>query len=186
MSEGNQDQKRSLYQLVNDSRSIDDLMSETGGEITDEQIELTISRWMSEVNSGLAEKVDSYEFKQRALESNIESFKMYAQMFSSSKKSLERLSAALKDRMKESILALGQTQLKGVLFTYKLVNSKPSVVILDESKIPAVYVREKMVIEIDKDKLRHDLEHGIEVPGAQLEQGFQLRVSTNKGGKNEQ
>lgn len=174
-------QKRTLFQLTADQRAIDDLLAESGGEITDETTEAFVSKCMEEITSGLAEKADSYKFKQDYIKSQMELFKSYENQFYMAKKSLERLSKALRDRLEQSMISMDKTVLEGNMFKYSLSKSKPSVFISDESLIPSNYARTKMVIEIDKNLIKEDLEAGFKVPGASLETGFTLRVGVNKG-----
>jgi len=175
-------ENKTLMQIVDDRRALDELLTETGGEISEEQVEQTVSKWMAEIRSNLAVKADSYEYKQKDLEAMIEQFKAHAKMFSSAAKSLDRVSDALKDRMKHAMLEMDTKEIVGNIFKYKLSNSAPKVVILDETKIPATFCREKILVEVDKDAVKKAVLEGQEVGGVVLEQGYTLRVSANKGG----
>lgn len=49
--------------------------------------------------------------------------------------------------------------------------NRPSVVISDESILPHEFVREKVTVSPDKERLKEELMRGIEVPGAAIERG---------------
>lgn len=177
MGEGN---KATLRQIVSERRALDELLMETGGEITDDQVEQTTTRWMAEIMANLAVKADSYQYRQQDIQTMAEQFKANAKMFSSAAKSLERVGESLKERLKYSMVEMQTNELAGILFKYKLSSSSPSVVIDDQALIPAIYCREKVVVDVDKAAIKDALLDGRSVPGAHLERGFTLRVSPNK------
>ena len=60
-----------LFQIAEQIMALHDLLSECGGELTDEQAEQVIDQWLAETNASLENKVDSYcwlirEFEGRA------------------------------------------------------------------------------------------------------------------------
>lgn len=171
---------KNLTEIVRDHKSLDELLFETGGELTSEESESIIDSWMAEIKSDLEKKADNYEFKKIALEKAIEALSERADKFKAAAKTLTNLQTNLKERMKEAMTTLQITSITGICFTYKLSNSKASVII-DETKLPAMYMREKLIIEPDKEKIRTDLELGREIDGAYLKPNFSIRTSVNKG-----
>jgi hypothetical protein len=83
--------------------------------------------------------------------------------------------------MKFAMNEMGVTELQGNQFKYKLSPSAPSVEIVDENQLPAIYCREKVVLTGDKDAVKkHVLESGEEIPGVRINRGMTLRVSIVK------
>lgn len=170
---------KTLQQIVQDHKSLDQLMLESGGELTDEQQESIVDAWMSEIKSDLTNKIDGYKYRQDALDSASESLKARAKMIQNASKVLTNLSEMLKQRLKFTMLELGQNDLTGSDFKYKIAPSKPSLDI-DEKLVDEKYFFPKTVSELDKDAIRLDLEAGEQVSGARLVPGYTLRVSANK------
>lgn len=174
-------EKKSLAVLVDDQLALDNLLLEVAGDITNPETEEIVHNWISEVKSGIATKVDSYEFKQEAIKSQIEKFKSRAEMFTAAARALANLSESLKDRLKFAMLELDATELNGNLFRYKLSNSKPTVQIYDESKLPKKFLKSKTTYSPDKEAIKAAIDAGEPVSGACLEMGFTLRVYASKG-----
>jgi len=127
-------ENKTLSQIVSDRRAIDDLLEESGGDISDEMIETTVVNWISEIQANLATKSDNYQFKQKSIEALEEHFREHAKMFSSAASSLNKLSCRLKDQMKWAMLEMDTQEIQGNLFRYKLSLSPPTVVVQDRQK----------------------------------------------------
>lgn len=173
-------QTKTLQSIVQDHKSLDELMIEQGGELTDEQQEQIVDSWMNEIKQNIATKADNYQYRMNTLENASESLRARAKMMASAAKVLENMQDGLKVRMKLAMQEIGVTELIGNDFKFKLSESKPSVQIIDSSKIPAQYTREKIVIDYNKDEIKEALQNGAVIDGACLQTSFTLRVSVNK------
>lgn len=170
---------KSLQKLVQDHKSLDELMIEAGGELTSEEQESIVDSWMQEISGNIAIKADSYKYRQDSLVATAENLKARAKMFSAAAKVLESMSERLKDRMKFAILELGSDKIEGHDFVFKISESKPKMVI-NESEIDGSYYKEVIERVIDKDQIKKDIEDGKTVRGVSLEPVFRLTVSANK------
>jgi hypothetical protein len=174
-------EKKTLTTLVSDQVALDNLLLEVAGNITDPEAEAAVSEWMAEITSGIANKVDGYEFRMEAIRLQAEKFKARAEMFSAAAKALTNLENNLKDRLKYSMIQMDKNEISGNYYRYKLQNSKASVHISDETLLPAEYLTAKMVYTPNKTAIKDAIEEGRTVPGASLERGFTLRTYVNKG-----
>lgn len=171
---------KTLQQIVQDHKSLDELMLENGGELTDEQQECIVDQWMSEIKSDISNKIDGYKYRQDSLDSAADNLKARAKMISNAARALTSMSDMLKNRLKITMIELTTDELVGNDFKFKLSSSKNSVEISDQSLIDKKYFKSEVVISLDKEYLKKDLESGITIPGANLIQGTTLRVSANK------
>jgi len=81
----------------------------------------------------------------------------------------------LKSTMRSHMILNHKSELPGVTITYKLSQGKPSVVIEDESKIPAEFIETKTTTRVDKLKLHEAYQRdGFPQPGVRFEPGFRL------------
>ncbi len=171
---------KTLNEIVRDHRSLDEIMIETGGEITQEEQEKIIDSWMKEITSDLQMKADGYQYRFTMLEQAAEALAERAKMIRSASSVCDSMASQLKERMKQAMIEMNMPELYGKDFKFKLQNSPPAVEITALEKIPGSYTREKLQIEIDKNKIKADLLEGKDVPGACIKQGVQLRVTANK------
>lgn len=51
---------KTLYDIGDDMRTLDALMDEAGGEVTDEQVEAAVDQWLVENKENLLDKLDGY------------------------------------------------------------------------------------------------------------------------------
>jgi hypothetical protein len=171
---------KSLQTILSEKEALEQLLVETGGEVTN--VEEIVNNWMDEITSDLANKVDSYEYKQEMLEATAARFSARADKLYSVAKNLMNLSKGLKERLKFYMKESGLTEIKGNEYVFKLSDGKDKLVIDDEKKIPKDYFYEEIHKVLDKDLLIAALEdESVMVDGAHLETVKTLRVSINKG-----
>lgn len=173
--------KNTLMEIVENRRALDELLTDCGGDITDEKVEEITQQWMTEITKDLANKSDGYQFRMKDMEAMEVQFKEYETLYRNARKSLERVSESLKDRMKFAMNEMGVSEIQGNQFKYKLSDSAPSVEITNEGMLPAMFCREKVVIEVDKKAVKdHVLATGEEIPGVIINRGKTLRISIVK------
>jgi Siphovirus Gp157. len=168
---------KSLYQIRKDILVIEQKFVESNGEITPElENDLMINE------SNLANKVDRYYYFIESLEKGAEFFKARAEEATKARKQYESAIDRLKDNLTLAMHDLKTDELTGEEFRFKLSKSKPAVEILDEEKLPASYMREKVTYTPDKDLIKQDLDKGLIVPGARLVEKSSIRPYVNKKG----
>ncbi len=110
-------------------------------------------------------------------ELNAEFFRSKAKAFAAVAKAYEKSEAYLRQMIKDDMVAHGIDELPGTEIRFKLVNMKPKLVIDEANLDPAYFIP---VPQPDKKKVQADLEVGLEVKGARLEEVKALRTYLNK------
>lgn len=172
-------ENKSLAEIVKNHKSLDELLVENGGELSDLEQEQIIDSWMSEIKSDLSNKADGYKYKMDQLESASEVLRDRAKMISLAAKTVENMSDNLKSRMKQAMNELGLSEIISNDFKFKLSPLKPKLV-LDSKLVDSKYEIPKMIIDLDKESILKDLESGLEVAGAKIEPVYTIRVTANK------
>jgi hypothetical protein len=161
---------KSLALIVNEASKIESMLIESGGEITPE-----IEAFMAVNAADLSGKVDSYNMVMDRFETLEAFYKSKADEFSAYSKRCQNIRKTLEDNIKYAMQELKTDEVLGNEVRFKLVATKPRCVVLDESKLPAEYLRTKTITEVDKPRLSEDLKIG-KVEGAELQGGFSLRA----------
>ena len=167
------EENKSLITLAKESNQLEVMLLESGGEVTPE-IEAMLT--VKEVN--LPSKVDNYYHVMHRLDGLEIHYKEMADKFQKAAKTFSGASKSLKDRLKIAMRELGEDEIKGNDFRFKLSNSKPSLIIEDDKVIPKDYFVQVTETVLEKDRLLEDLKIG-EVAGARLEPSFSLRSYVN-------
>lgn len=160
-----------LVQLSNDIRLS---LVESEGEITDETCKALLV-----LEESLPRKVDAYQFLVKDFEGESEKFKAKADEYSRLSKSFKNYGEQLKERLKLACIAMDVKELVGIDYKWKLVNSRPSIVVDDETKIPGIYKKIVQEIKIDKEMLHVDLKAGVVIEGLHLEPSTHVRSFPN-------
>jgi len=168
---------QSLIRLVQSSNSLVQALLETGGELTPE-----IEAALAHIDTKLPEKVDSYQSIMDRLEIESEYWALKADQFKKMATACKNARERLKDNIKYAMNELGQTELVGNDFKFKLSNSKPKLVV-DDVSLDRAYFMQVTETVVDKKRIEEDLRLGIPVKGAKLEEVKSLRSSLNKGSK---
>jgi len=92
------------------------------------------------------------------------------------KKALANHSNRMKAYLKENMERTGITKIACPYFELAVVKNPASVGIDDEDAIPEEYIQTKVVKSVDKRKIREDLDHGKDVPGAHIQRTTRLRI----------
>lgn len=122
-----------LYDLTSDYLHLLDLMGDPDIDI--EVINDTLEALDGEIEA----KADGYAMIMKELEASAEAIKKEEERLYARRKSLEERVKHLKNKLQESMELTGKTKFKTALFSFGIQNNAPSVVIDDESKVPAEY-----------------------------------------------
>jgi hypothetical protein len=163
-----------LVQRAHDKVALYQLLEETGGELNE-----TLEKWLAEIETGLVEKVDGYEFFLSEVAADRDRLKDQAKQYREAADSLDRLLERAKDRIKFTMRHLGVDELRGTLHRFKLSKAAPRLVIVD-AELPASYTTVVTTVEADKDRIKEDLAKGVAIPGVTQVEGFALRTYVNK------
>lgn len=167
----------SLHESIKDSQSLELAIIENGGELTPE-----LETALTAISLDVAESVDRTHFALDRIENAAGYWKAKAAEYKKISDSLETAHDRLKGYIKGVMVESGKTDLTGVEVRYRLSRAKPKVVI-DEAKLAPAYFKEKITLVPEKERIKQDLELGVPVDGARLEESFTLRAYPNKGDK---
>lgn len=127
-------------------------------------------------------KVDACIYFTEMAENQVEFLKEKSMMFRKKANSLQNSIDIVRDKIKLLMRHLNMAKMSGYDFVYTLTNSAKSLSI-DQANLDENYFMITTIREPDKERIRADLEKGIEIKGAKLEQGKTLKKQINKGVK---
>jgi hypothetical protein len=166
-----------LVELLTNLAEIEGMLVESKGELTPE--DETKLKLFSE---SLLEKVDNYKHFFDRLEMSLDYWKKKENEAKKIKQALESNIERAEDYLKSVMLHKGITKLEGDEYTFTLSPTRGKIEITDEQSAREVYPREKITIEVDKEKLREDLEKGIDIQCAKIIQTYSLRAKAKTKG----
>lgn len=165
-----------LALLVAEMSGVVGAIVEAGGELSPE-----LESLFDNVQKDLAVKCDGYAFFMDRLDSEEKFWKERAENMVRVARSIAGLRERLKDRIKEAMVAMETTEIKGEEIRFKLSKLAPKLVV-DELTLPMEYKAQRISYVPDKDKIQTDLSNGCEIPGVGVEPVFSLRKYLNKKG----
>lgn len=90
---------------------------------------------------------------------------------------LAKKSQSLSDYLQFNLQSLSINEIEtSPYFKIRLKKCPVSVDVFDESLLPSEFLREKVVVSVDKIKLKETLNEGVEVPGATLQRKIKLEI----------
>ncbi|MGZ3770043.1 MAG: siphovirus Gp157 family protein [Bdellovibrio sp.] len=166
-------ENKSLVLLVNEAMQIEQMLMESGGELTEE-----INKSLSVNSAELAQKVDGYDHILTRFESLEKHYKARAEFFKTIATQCKAAQDRLRDNIKFAMHEMGVSEIKGNDMRFKMAPTQGMLIIEDESMVPVEFKHEIVTTEIDKKALKDALLKG-ELPGAKLVPGFSLRSYAN-------
>lgn len=157
-----------LYEISNEYKRLFDEISEMDG-VTQDIISDTLSPITDEFNNK-AIAVTSYF---RNLEAEANAIKTAEKSMYERRKVIENKIENIKSYLKSQMISTGINKISCPYFSVTLAKSKNSVNILDSSKIPSEFIREKVIKEPNKELILKT--GGCE--GAEVVEGYSLRIS---------
>ena len=166
---------KTLYEINEEFLAIDNLLIESGGEITPKIEEL-----LNLADLEIQTKADGYYKYIKSLEALAKAIDDEKKRLDQRKKTTENRIKMLKERIKYAMELRCIETLEAGVNNFKIQNNggKRRLEILSESEIPNEYKNTLTVIEIDKEKLYKELQDDkLKISGALLhEQGKSLRL----------
>ena len=158
-----------LYRITSEQLRINELLEESGGELTaeiEEALMLNEENFIAK-SEGYIEAIAYFKARQEAAKVRIEEMQRI-------KKTAENAEKRLKERMQLAMEIMGRDKVEVGLHKLSLRNTQV-VNIICESAVPNEFV--KVETSIDKAKLKERLKTGEIIPGAELRynQSIQIR-----------
>ncbi len=167
-----------LPELLNQQAHIMSVIAENGGELPKE-----LEIMLDNITLTVAEKIDGYVMICERFEMESDFWKQKATQYSKLSKTADTIQKKIKERVKECMIATGATEIKGIERRYLLTDLEDAVDI-DEALLSDDYKKKTIVMSPDKERIKQDLELGIEVLGASLRKVKSLRDYANAQEKN--
>ena len=167
-----------LPELVRRANELEEKLVESGGEITD-----IIAQIEDDLRTDVQRKAEDYYFILERVKSNSEFYKEEADKYYKIAKSLENTHERIKEFLKGGMIAMDISEIIGERVKVKISDSKGKMEILNENDLPQQYKMIVTTTEIDKEKLRADLEAGQHITGAKLVKGKTIRFTPNRKAK---
>jgi hypothetical protein len=176
LPEPQQPKHNTLISLAQEAMQLSQAILEAGGELTPE-----VEAALTANTQALVTKLDGYVYIQDRLEMEAAHWKTRAEQCMSVSRTYSSARERLRESVKRVMIEMDQTDLRGSEHRFKLVKSKPRLVI-NEAEIPAEYQMQVTTMVPDKERIREDLEMGATIPGARFEESFRLTDYVNKKG----
>lgn len=143
----------------------------------DQAFQDTLEGLLAEVD----EKTDAYAYVMQGIDDNIAAIDREIERLSKKKAVLSNNKAFMKDAVFHTMKLMGRPEIRTDLHKFKICkNGGKLPLVFDKEEKPEYFPEKyrKITVTLDKDKIRADLEAGVELAGAHLgERGEHLRIS---------
>lgn len=147
--------KASLFSLTEDLNALDELLTESGGELTDE-----INAWLAEYALKMADKVDGLGWFWRTIEARIAGFKKGEAELTAKRKTEENKLARLKAYVHSCMTNRKETALAGEVYTLAIQRNGSRALTLQEpflshpELLPEAWRTTRIVVEANMEAIR--------------------------------
>ena len=171
-----------LFQIAEEIMALHNLLTECGGELTDEEAEQAIDEWLAETNASLENKVDSYCWLIREFEGRADVREQAAKALKAIAATDGNQAERLKARLKKYLEMCGVLKLETPHFKLNIQNNGGSLPLIvppaweaEPASAPEAF--HKVNIELNTTAIREAIRNDEEAHGARLgERGTQLRI----------
>lgn len=160
---------KSLFALTQEAIEINKLLFESGGELTPE-----IEKRLDNLDLSNREKVERYAIVREKCLIEAAYLKEKADVLLKIARAHKLVEQRLGENIKKHMLSLGLKEVNGETIRYVVSPTREELVI-DEDKLSEKYKMSVTTLEPDKERIREDLNKGLNVDGAELKGGFSLR-----------
>ena len=171
---------RTLFEITEDLLRLDALLSDLGGDVTDEQLEAEITGWFAELGAERKVKIDNYVMLIAEMEARAEMRAAESERLKALARVDENNARRLRDRLKAHMEACGDTKLETNRFLLSLQKNggkQRVTILLPVEQLPEFYTETQVTVVPDLDTIRQALEAGEVLDFARLEpRGTSLRI----------
>lgn len=153
-----------LTEIIETELAIYKQIEECGGEITPETDLL-----LSQIKLDQAQKVDACRYIMAQADLRIQFCKEREREFQIMRKAAERVKERLNYNIKIGMDALNLREIKGNDYRFVLSTRKEPKLVIDPDQVEEHYLQRVVEFVPDKEKIREDLNMGLEVPGCHYE-----------------
>jgi len=156
----------SLYNLTKDFKQVQSLIDDGGEGLQDT---------LDSINLAIEDKLENIGKVIRNLDGEIEMLKNEETRLADKRKALETNKKRLKMYVEDQLTLTGKDKVKAGLFSFSMQNNAPSLIVVDENKIPKDYFIPSDP-KLDKTAIKNAIKGGDDIPGAELVRGRSLRI----------
>ena len=167
-----------IFQINQDMEDLETFLIEADGDITSPAVEEKVIAWMDRVDDDWSTKVENYCQLINEMEARGKARKEAAANLSRRSDIDMKSAASLKERL---MFVMHQRNIKKTetdSFRVSIANNGGKMPLeLDLDNVSKEYLIDKIVVTVNKDKIREDLEAGADLPFATfVERGTHLRI----------
>lgn len=172
--------RRSLFEIGEDLSGFDDLLFETGGDVSDPDVEKILDGWFEELQTNLKEKVDNYAAFIKEKEALAEVRRQAARDITELARVDENTASRLKDRLKDFLIVKNIKKVESARYTTGWRNNGGKLPLsidedVDPKELPERF--QKVTYEVDTSAVREALDAGEDVEFASYgERGTHLSI----------
>jgi hypothetical protein len=161
-----------LYEITSQFEKLDAMVP----DIDNHEDAEAFTELYAELEGDLSDKVHGLCCVIRNTESSANALDVEIKRLTAKKKSLESKSKRLMDYLEFSLKSANVPSVKTSIFDVVFKKNPPSVNVLDESLIPASFIRTKIETSPDKVAIKDALKSGEHVPGCELIQAEKVVI----------
>lgn len=156
-----------IFDIAEDMRALDDLLTECGGDISDPDAMVALDAFLMELESDLEGKVERYVRLCKELEARSAARKEEARRIAHRAKVDAASAAGLKRRLLDALLVMDRTRVETATFKVTVGKAGGKLpLVIDEGEIPEEYICRKVSESPDTDAIRAALDSGTTLPFA--------------------
>lgn len=166
---------KTLKDILNTVAEIESQIEASKGEITPE-----LETALTQTQVDLLSKIDAYHAVMERLDLSVEYWKRKEDDAKAVRKSLESAVDNFKERLKMTMLGMDQKTLVGDEIIFTLNPTRGKVEIVNQESAEVNYGEQVVTTKVNLDRIRKDLENGIDLGAAKIVQTYSLRTKANK------
>jgi len=167
-----------IFQINKDMEDLEMFLIEAEGDITDPAVEEKVIAWMDRIDDDWSNKVENYCQLINEMEARGKARKEAATNLSRRSEIDTKSAASLKERLMFVMNTRGIKKTETDSFRVSVANNGGKLPLeLDIDNVTKEYLIDKIVVTVNKDKIREDLEAGTDLPFATfVDRGTHLRI----------
>ena len=161
---------RKIAELIENGYNEECIDAETG-----EFLEGKVEELLSQYECDRELKIENIALYIKNLNAEAEAIKLEEKKLADRRKAKENKVARLEEYLANSLISNNETKFESARCSLSFRKSV-KVIIADEKSLPVDYIKEKIEYTADKTKIKKDLQRGVEIAGATLEEKQNLQI----------
>lgn len=169
---------RTIFDITGDELALQELLTESGGDISDPAVADAVDAWFEELDKDLENKVQKYCYLIKEFEARAKTRREEAERLASRANVDDNSARSLKERLMFALNLIERPKVTTESFNIAVTrNGGATPIVIDEGAVPPEYQTVKTSSMPNRDLIRQRLEDGEQLPFAQLgDRGTHLRI----------